>query len=391
MSTITRVAERVTALQIARHCGWKLKPERGGYVTCCPIHGENTPSFHIHTSGERVGQCKCFGCGFWAGDSVALWAKLRGLAMYPAALELAQAFGLDLSEPVALPPVVVAVKEKAPDPVAAIEPERRAKLLADFLFLCKAATPEDARLAAWDYLRGRGFTADTIRRAGIVAGSREAIGALRAMGYSAAELRAAGLLIAQDKKPDYYAFSGQSLIIPYYQGGQIVTLQGRVVPGADRENSSKYLNLRGPRGVWGLDALTGAKAGQDVYLCEGVLDALTLVQAGGLALAFPGANGALELLQPHFPALRGRRVVVALDADPSGESAASALLEALRAAGFTAERGRPAHGAKDVNAAAQLTRADRIKAGAEGAQLAALAALNPQIFNLIENFNLRVV
>ncbi len=57
---------------------------------CCPFHYEKTPSMHIFNDGF-----KCFGCGEY-GDAVDLVARIRGVAPYDAAQELARYFNLPL-------------------------------------------------------------------------------------------------------------------------------------------------------------------------------------------------------------------------------------------------------------------------------------------------------
>ena len=62
----------------------KTNVGRGDFWACCPIHGENSPSFHVE---DRKGRGHCFGCG-WSGDVFTFLMEVDGLT-FPRAVETA--------------------------------------------------------------------------------------------------------------------------------------------------------------------------------------------------------------------------------------------------------------------------------------------------------------
>jgi hypothetical protein len=61
----------------------KTKTAKGDYWACCPIHGENSPSFHCE---DRKGRYHCFGCGA-SGDHFRFFMELDGVS-FPRAIEM---------------------------------------------------------------------------------------------------------------------------------------------------------------------------------------------------------------------------------------------------------------------------------------------------------------
>lgn len=89
MSTLFEACKRVAAVEVARQAGLKLN-ERGRRAwTCCPMHGEKTPSLMF----DEHGKWHCFGCSR-GGDAVAFYAELYSLPMREAAKRLTAHFGL---------------------------------------------------------------------------------------------------------------------------------------------------------------------------------------------------------------------------------------------------------------------------------------------------------
>jgi hypothetical protein len=61
----------------------KTKVSRGDFWACCPVHGENSPSFHCE---DRKGRYHCFGCGI-SGDHFRFFTELDGVS-FPRAVEM---------------------------------------------------------------------------------------------------------------------------------------------------------------------------------------------------------------------------------------------------------------------------------------------------------------
>jgi DNA primase len=61
----------------------------------CPVHRSQSPqsrSFSVHLA---QGMCRCFKCGF-VGNQIQLWAALKGMTVYEAAVDLCQQAGVEV-------------------------------------------------------------------------------------------------------------------------------------------------------------------------------------------------------------------------------------------------------------------------------------------------------
>lgn len=128
---------------------------------------------------------------------------------------------------------------------------------------------------------------------------------------------------------------------PAGEPGKLVAIQGRHTDGRD----PKALGA-GPRSR-GVFAAAGAWEGDTWAIVEGPLCALSLAAAGLSAISVLGLQ-LPEWLPKRCAWGRGRRVLIASDADEAGDRAAEEWSAALRALGARPERFRPEVG-KDFN------------------------------------------
>jgi DNA primase len=61
----------------------------------CPVHGSPSSRSHSFSVHLRRGVCRCFKCGF-TGNQIQLWARLKGMTVYEAALDLCQQAGIEV-------------------------------------------------------------------------------------------------------------------------------------------------------------------------------------------------------------------------------------------------------------------------------------------------------
>ena len=114
--------------------------------------------------------------------------------------------------------------------------------------------------------------------------------------------------------------------------GLITEIYGRRL-ARSRDQSSPHLYLPGPhKGVWNEAALS---AGEEVILCESIIDALTFWCAGfrNVTTSY-GINGFTPDHVAAFQRHNVRRVLIAYDSDAEGDSKARALSEELIGSGF---------------------------------------------------------
>lgn len=128
------------------------------------------------------------------------------------------------------------------------------------------------------------------------------------------------------------------LLFPYFDpAGRPVYLQAR---GIEDSVKPKELSMAGPiplpYNVRLLDGVPG-----QIYLCEGIIDTLTLLEQGFPAVGVPGAAN----FKPAWAALfRNKSVHVAFDPDAPGENGAARAIELLHAEGVEARRLAPPTG-----------------------------------------------
>lgn len=116
--------------------------------------------------------------------------------------------------------------------------------------------------------------------------------------------------------------------------------------------------------IFNLDALEDA--GKPCFIVEGEIDALSIIEVGGNALALGSVSNAERLLK----VLEGRRpkqsLIIAMDNDEAGQKAAKTLADGLEKQGLTFYRRNPCEGFKDANEALQKDR-ESLRAAVEAA------------------------
>ncbi|HET9020004.1 MAG TPA: DNA primase, partial [Acetobacteraceae bacterium] len=302
---------------IASVIGRRVKLARSGrqWKGCCPFHGEKTPSFYVYDDHYH-----CFGCGAH-GDAVSFVMQAQGASFVEAVEQLATEAGLEVPKP-------------TPD---AAEAERRRLDLyavldaAAAFFQRRLFLPEGAR--ALSYLRDRGLTDETIRRAGL-GWSGEGRGALAAelarQEVPPALLVEAGLMTepAADR-PSREMFFNRVMFPIRDRRGRAISFGGRILG----DGQPKYLN--GPetrvfakrRTLYGLDAARqAARGGAAVIAVEGYMDVLALQQAGFGAAVAPLGTALTEDQLAELWQL-SPMPVLCFDGDAAGARAAARAAE----------------------------------------------------------------
>ena len=296
----------------------QLKKAGTTFKGLCPFHGEKTPSFTV-TPGRD--SWKCFGCGE-GGDVFSFVMKRDGLSFPEALKVLATKAGVELDERT--------TREDA----------RRARLRdvleSAIAFYHAVLTGSKTGQAALDYLRGRGFTDETIQKhqLGYAPGGWDTLARQLA---AKRQIRADDLVevgLAQPRQSSrggVYDRFRERVIFPIRDmNGGPVGLGGRVLAIAaddDRDHGPKYLNSPATplfdksRTLYLIDrAKASIRKTNQAVIVEGYTDALMAHQAGfenvvaslGTALT-PGQVGLLTRY--------GKRIALAYDVDAAGEKA----------------------------------------------------------------------
>jgi DNA primase len=150
-----------------------------------------------------------------------------------------------------------------------------------------------------------------------------------------AEVRGRLIELGVLRESGHEHFNG-SLVIPLFdEAGHVTSMYGRKITPNLREGTPKHVYLPGAtRAVWNAAAL-----GEDVILCESLLDALSFWCAGyrNVTCAY-GVEGFSDAHGEVFRAKGVKSVRIAYDRDEAGDRAAEKLAAALQAAGIETYR-----------------------------------------------------
>ena len=197
------------------------------------------------------------------------------------------------------------------------------------------------------YLGSRGLDPAA---AGYAPGRTSLVDHLRGQGFTDQEMLAAGLARTSDRG-GVYDFFRNRLTVPYTDpAGQVAGFMTRKPPGDTNDRNPKYLNspeseLFHKRVLpFGLDpdAIAALRAGADVVLVEGPMDAIAVNTATGRRGLVAVATGGTALTADHLATLDAiaplahRHVLVVMDNDAAGDTAAANAHTVLAKAGIAA-------------------------------------------------------
>ncbi|HYK96344.1 MAG TPA: DNA primase [Candidatus Dormibacteraeota bacterium] len=324
-------AEVKSRLNIVDVVGETVQLKKAGttYKGLCPFHGEKTPSFTVTPSRDSW---KCFGCGL-GGDVFSFVMQRDGVSFPDALRVLATKAGVEIDE-----------RTKRED---AHRARLRDVMETAIAFYHQVLTSTSLGKPALEYLKGRGFTDETISTfqlgwapEGWDAMSRTLV---EKRGVKPDELVEAGLASPARSASRGVGvidkFRGRVLFPIRDQNGTATGMGGRIL-GTEgeggRDTGPKYLNTPGTplfdksRSLYLIDKAKGAmrKSGQAVIV-EGYTDALMAHQAG-----FDNVVASLgTALTPGQVALLTRyakRIALAYDVDAAGQKAGTFGAQALQ-------------------------------------------------------------
>ncbi len=273
-----------TAVNIAEVVGdyVSLKRKGANMWACCPFHGEKSPSFSV---SPAKGIYKCFGCGK-AGDSVRFVMDIEGIG-YPEALkQLAKKYSIEI------------VEEEYTDEQQAAQNARESLFLvlnhAKNYYQKYLKESADGQAIGLSYFKERGFNMATID-AFELGFSPNAWSAFteesQKEGYELKNLEASGLTIVKESEEEgkpakIYDRFRERVIFPIHNvSGKVIAFGARILK-ADK-TQPKYINspetevYHKSSILYGLhQAKNSIRAADNVFLCEGYTDVISLHQAG---------------------------------------------------------------------------------------------------------------
>ncbi len=290
--------------------------ERGKYN--CPLCGSGTRYHGTGAFSVDGTQWHCFSCGA-GGDLFDLIGKHEGLSEYKDQLARAQELYGSGARP---------VRQKRERRASDQGEAPAAKDYTAYYETCAK------RLQETDYHMRRCISDETARRYGL--------------GYDPA-----------------YNSKGikEALIIPVTKSRYIA----RKISGA--ESANKYDNSPGEKVPFNLQALRDQEATRPVYIVEGALDALSIIEAGGDAVAIEG-NSLRPLVSKYLKdSAPARPLIIALDNDAAGKAGTEQGEPLLKEAGVKYYIYDPCMGKKDANTLLQENPEALRRAVAEGNRL----------------------
>ena len=323
---------------IARYV--ELRPSGRRWVGRCPFHEDRMPSLVVYPHNQSW---YCFGCDV-GGDVFTFIQRIENVSFGDALRRLGMVREGDMVRGRVGEWETGRTRDLRPlscSPTLTLSEEH-------FTLLTAATEVYHAAIFAQpsvlEYLVKRRIDLDMIRRHRIgYATGNDLARYFRFRGWDPDIANDLGLL---GPRGEYFR---QRIVIPELREGRAIYLVGRATQQYQR---AKYLGLPGaPKPLYGVEIIRHAK---DVFVCEGPMDWLTLVQWGYPAVALLGSH----LKQDQISALAdAERIFIVTDSDEPGRQCARRLAETF------GERARivpPLPNAKDVNELAQHPEGHRI-------------------------------
>lgn len=247
----------------------QLRKRGKNYFGLCPFHQEDTPSFSVAPDKQIY---HCFGCG--EGGNVISFIMEYEKLNFPEALErLADNAGIELPEMSS-----TAGKERK----QSAGPLYKANEFAMRLY--ERALQSEQGEEALDYLRGRGYSEETLKafRVGFAPDAWDTIVTWGPKNnYDLETLESAGLIKAREGRSGYYDRFRNRIMFPIQNtGGRVVAFGGRAM---DPEDKAKYLNspesaiYQKRKILYGLhQAVDSLRKSDEVILVEGYTDLMRL-------------------------------------------------------------------------------------------------------------------
>ncbi|WP_158652303.1 CHC2 zinc finger domain-containing protein [Helicobacter bizzozeronii] len=310
--SIAALKEKAGILEVMEKLGHTIKRSGSSYFICCPLHGEDSPSFLLNVSGPYPNTWHCYGCGRH-GNLIDFVMETRSLGFYDAAKHLAFLAGIVLD---------ISRFQESPE---ALKERTLLNINATAHQLFQQVLGQNNR--AQDYLKSRGITLELARHYELGFASKEACHALVER-FKMPDLQAAGLF---NNKPQptctiwkrlTFCFKNRQLRPCGFSGRQLYSNKD------PQFNSTKYINIRDSlvfkKGavLWGFStALSEIIKRKQVIITEGFFDVLVFAKHGYKhALCVSGSaftDAHLELLRQ----MEGVEIVFSLDNDDAGKKA----------------------------------------------------------------------
>ncbi|QFT89884.1 DNA primase [Bacillus sp. THAF10] len=294
----------------------QLKKQGRNYFGLCPFHGESTPSFSVSPDKQIF---HCFGCGA-GGNAFNFIMDIEGISFVEAAQKLAKSANVALD----IPEETKSTHDGKQSDIKWMMDAHA--LLHKFYHHLLLNTKEGQE--AYDYVTGRGFTDEILKRFGVGYALNSwdfALKFLTKRGYSSQLMEKAGLLIEKEHTAEYYDRFRNRIMFPIHDHkGNVIAFSGRVLG----EGEPKYLNspetalFNKSQILYNFhQARPHIRKQEQVLLFEGFAD---VIAADGAGFSNSVATMGTSLTEEHARILRRHveNVTICYDGDQAGMDAA---------------------------------------------------------------------
>ena len=314
---LNTIKSRVSLLRLIESQGYELKREGNDYVMRCPFHEEQTASMKI-TPGNNL--FHCFGCD--AGGSVIDWVmKTQGVS-FRHAVEILRTDSSLAAE--SLNAKVTTVRKLASPLSEDADKQTALQQVIGYYHDTLKKSPE-----ALEYLKARGLDDVELIDHFKLGFANRSLGLHLPQKNRKAGAVMRGLLqevgIYRDSGHEH--FNG-SLVMPVINDQVITEVYGRKILGKKlRKGTPIHLYLPGKHeGVFNLEGVQG----DEVILCESIIDALTFWRWGFKHVTTSyGTSGFTDELLNVLVDRNIKRVLIAYDRDESGNASAEKVAKKL--------------------------------------------------------------
>jgi DNA primase len=228
--------------------------------------------------------------------------------------------------------------KRQPDP---IQPELRAKILTSLAEHCRLKADAGPHDFDRRYLEGRGISFATAVNAGVgTVRDYDVLTRWLLKRWPAEELRRCGVF----NRNGNLVLWGHRLLLPFWLDGECLGLAARKIDWKPGDRFPKELTVADPLVPFNADVLLDSPP--EVFVCEGVIDCLTLMARGFPAVGVPGAQRFRAEWVRLFDGVS--EVIVAFDNDDAGRAGSMRVARAFAKDGRTVKALQLPEGVKDL-------------------------------------------
>jgi len=327
-STIDRILSTANIVEVVGDFV-QLKKKGTNYTACCPFHNEKTPSFMV---SPARGIFKCFGCGK-AGSAVNFVMEHEKMDFIDAIRWLGKKYGIQIEE-----------KELSAEEKARQDNRESMMVLTKWAqeYFSRQLEVGDGLTIGKSYFQRRGFTDETIKKAGLGycpdGGNVMTNAALKA-GFRSEFLISTGLSLKNEASGELYdRFRGRIMFPILSISGRVIGFGGRTLRTdkkvAKYQNSPESDIYHKSSSLYGIYMAKQSIISKDLcILVEGYADVLQMHQRGITnVVASSGTSLTKEQIQliKRFTS----NIIVIYDGDSAGIKASLRSIDLILEAGM---------------------------------------------------------